>query len=178
MKQLKIGLAITFSFLAGTSLQFLPSTTSVAQGIKSYSDPEKIIVRMLGSSRSNERPEESKLFRITAENNVLNPIFTVPKGKKLIVTDLMFDARHATQDVVINLNQRIEDKSSHNFGKSHYLQQVNLRAGESKEINLCTGYVIHAGNGIVAWTQAGLQPNQIVQMSFTGYLVDELASVW
>ena len=136
-------------------------------------DLEKVIVRAHGFARTKDRPEESALFQLTSENRSSSAMTTVPKGKKLIVTDFLFDARHMKEDVVINLNQRIEDKTSPSYKKTQPLQQVALKAGESREISLCTGYVIHAGNGIVGWTNAGLMPDQGVQMNFTGYLIDE-----
>ena len=177
MKFILLILAVAVSFVAMTLISSLPGNTSIAQSRVSYSNPEKVLVRLSGYARAAETPEEAKLFLASAENNPVNSFSVVPKGKKLIITDLMFDARLAKQDIVVNLNQRIEDKLSPNYKKHISLQQVNLIAGESKDIHLCTGYVINAGNGLAAWTQYGLLPNQGVQMSFTGYLLDEEASL-
>lgn len=155
------------------ALLSLSGFNSLAESKSQNLDSDKIIVRATGNARTSVRPEASTLFQIVAEDRTSSSITIVPKGKKLVVTDFLFDARYMKEDVVINLNQRIEDKGSASYQKTQYIQQVALKAGESREISLCTGYVIHAGNGIVAWTNGGLQPDQGVQMHFTGYLIDE-----
>ena len=48
-----------------------------------------------------------------------------------------------------------------------------LSPGESDTVHLCSGYVIPAGSAVIAFTNAGLEPEQYVSVSVTGYLSDE-----
>ncbi|MFZ1702076.1 MAG: hypothetical protein WBO10_11870 [Pyrinomonadaceae bacterium] len=135
--------------------------------------PAKIIVNARGSANSSLRPDQAELFQMSAENAPTENLTIVPAGKKLVVPDFLIKANNLSRDIVVNVNQRIEDKSAPNYKASLPIQQVPVKAGESKQINLGTGFVVHAGNGIVAVTNAGIGPNHVVQIDITGYLIDE-----
>jgi len=52
------------------------------------------------------------------------------------------------------------------------LLQTYMKPGESAETHLCTGYTFPAGSSVMAWTNAGLEPDQGVNVTVTGYLVE------
>ncbi len=58
-------------------------------------------------------------------------------------------------------------------GKHDILFQVTVEPMKSDQVHLCSGYVIPAGNSLVAWTGFGPEPEQYVSISVTGYLVDQ-----
>ena len=171
MKKILIISAICVSFVCGILWQNLQNYSVIAQTEKMVSS-KIIIIRAFGTANSSDRPEDHKVFAVYSEDHQPG-LYVVPQGKKLVITDMMFDARYTQQDLVINLAQRNDERDSRGYKKHESIQQVSLKVGESKEIHLCTGYVIASGNSIVGWTNAGLKPKQLVLMNFTGYLVDE-----
>jgi len=47
-----------------------------------------------------------------------------------------------------------------------------MKPGESAETHLCTGYTFPAGYSVMAWTNAGLEPDQGINVTVTVYLVE------
>lgn len=158
------------SFVCGIFWQTQQDKIVVAQ--TEIASGKKLIIRAFGTANSSDKPEDHKVFAVYSEDDQPG-LNVVPEGKKLVITDMMFDARYTQQELIINLAQRNEERDLNGFRKHESIQQVPLKVGEWKEIHFCTGYVIKSGNSIVGWTNAGLKPKQLVLMNFTGYLVDE-----
>lgn len=51
--------------------------------------------------------------------------------------------------------------------------QVPIELGKPEQVHFCSGYVIPSGHALVAWTNAGIEPEQYIKVSVTGYLEDE-----
>lgn len=96
----------------------------------------------------------------------------VPRGKMFILTDIMYIAQGSLREsVVVNLSRMDAEKQG-----TQILFQVRIGPGESDDVHLQSGYVIPAGHSLVAYTNAGMSPDQHVSIAVTGYLTDEPAS--
>jgi hypothetical protein len=91
----------------------------------------------------------------------------VPPGKKFIVTDIMYNTRLARQELTVNFGKVYPED------KAWILFQIYLKPGGQEETHLCTGYEIQSGYGLGAWTNAGLEPDQVINIAVTGYLIDQ-----
>jgi hypothetical protein len=72
------------------------------------------------------------------------------------------------QKVVVNIG-----KANIGAKKHEILYQLTLEPGTSDQVHLCSGYVIPAGDTLVAFTGGGFEPEQYVSISVTGYLADQ-----
>lgn len=158
---------------AGFALGFLLSSVSFVQsaGAQDATKAEgtnKLPVQGYGRAISSLRPPGEQ-FTLTSSNDPQTAFKVVPTGKKFVLTDAMYSAQGSvTQTLTVNIADAIPEKQQQNI-----LFQVKISPGESDQVHLCSGYVIPSGHALVAYTNAGLAPEQYVSISVTGYLVDE-----
>jgi hypothetical protein len=106
---------------------------------------------------------------LVASNAPQRSFKVIPAGKKFVLTDVMYIAQGTVrQDVTVNIGDANPATQTHGI-----LFQVRISPGESEEVHLCSGYVIPSGHALVAFTNAGIEPEQYVSVSATGYLADE-----
>jgi hypothetical protein len=168
-------LVILFSmmaaFVGGATLAELPR--SHAQEQLSVGEPNKILVYGYGTATSTEKPP-GQHFTLIASSASNRSFKVVPPGKTFILTDMMYNARGVRQNLTVNLaNGQLTPERADKPYTASILLQVYLKPSEAAETHLCTGYVIPAGHSLMAWTNAGLEPDQWVQVAVTGYLIDE-----
>jgi hypothetical protein len=168
-------LAVAIAFAAGAALQSFPvSQLSRAQEQGGNAQGDKILVQGDGVASSSKTPPGEQ-FTLRASNAPLRAFKVVPPGKTFVLTDMMYNARGVKQDLTVNLANGYETmKGPDSATKADILLQVYLKPGESQETHLCSGYVIPSGHSVRAWTNAGLEPGQWVQIAVTGYLIDEV----
>jgi hypothetical protein len=136
-------------------------------------DANRILVHGYGTAKSTEQPPGEQ-FTLIASTSPQRSFKTVPPGKTFVLTDMMYNARGVNENLTVNLakGKLIPDKTPFPYVADIVLQMY-LKPGESQETHLCTGYVFPSGYSVMAWTNAGLQPNQWVQVAVSGYLIDE-----
>jgi len=163
-------LAMAIAFVSGATLtQFSPSHAQE----QSNADTNKILVHGYGTVRSAEKPPGEQ-FTLIASNAPQRSFKVVPPGKIFILTDMIYNARGVNQNLTVNLvNAKLTPENSDKPFTGTILLQTYLKPTEAQETHLCTGYVIPSGNSVMAWTNAGLEPGQWVQVALTGYLTDE-----
>jgi hypothetical protein len=166
-------LTLVVGMAVGFTLSGLPAGQSAAA-----QDAGQILVKGHGRAISSRKPPDSEQFTLYTSNAANGSFKVVPAGKKFVLTDVMYIAQgNVRQDLAVNMASAypIAQKSkvsSLEVGHS-ILFQVRLSPGESDQVHLCSGYVIPAGSVLIAFTNAGLEPEQYVSVSVTGYLVDE-----
>jgi hypothetical protein len=135
-------------------------------------DANRILVHGHGTARSAEQPPGEQ-FTLIASNAPQRSFKTIPPGKIFVLTDIMYNARGVNENLTVNLakGKLIPGKTPPYV--ADILLQMYLKPGESQETHLCTGYLFPSGSSVMAWTNAGLQPDQWVQVAVTGYLIDE-----
>ncbi len=164
-------LAMAVAFVAGATLTELSGGR--VQGQTADAGADKILVHGHGNANSSEQPPGQQFTLIAS--NAPNRVFKViPPGKTFILTDMVYNARGVKQNLTVNLaNGRLTPEILSKPFTANILLQTYLKPGEGAETHLCTGYVIPSGHSVVAWTNAGLEPDQWVQVAVTGYLIDE-----
>ncbi len=164
-RKLLLALAITSSFVAGYILNRVsPLPITLAQEVKQPLRAERVLVK--GHARGLSSKQFDK-FIFTAEGSA-NPFMAVPKGKKFVLTDI---ALHPQTDVIETITVNIA--SAPEKGAITPLTQMRIQPYGYENVSLCSGYVIPAEHSLVAFTNAGLKPGQIVSIFVTGYLADE-----
>jgi len=119
------------------------------------------------ASSSAKPPGERVVLKSSEEPRL--PFKLVPAGRKLVLTDVMYHAQGSLrQDVTINVAD--EDPAT---GTHEILFQVRISPGESQDVHLCSGYVIPAGHALAAFTNAGIEPGQLVSLDVSGHLTAE-----
>jgi hypothetical protein len=162
---------VAVAFIAGAALAEFSG--SQARGQATADDSDKILVHGYGNASSSETPPGQQ-FTLIASNVPNRSFKVVPPGKTFILTDMVYNARGVKQNLTVNLaNGQLTPESPDKPYTADILLQTDLKPGESAETHLCTGYVIPAGHSVMAWTNAGLEPRQWVQVAVTGYLIDE-----
>ena len=127
----------------------------------------QMLVKGNGRAISSLKPPDNEKFTLFAADTPLRSFTVVPAGKRFVLTDVMYIAQGSVrQDLVVN----IADASPRG---DNILFQVRLTPGESDQVHLCSGYVIPAGSSLIAFTNAGLDPEQYVSVAVTGYLTDQ-----
>jgi len=74
------------------------------------------------------------------------------------------------QDLAVNLASAFPNtqKSKGSFLVwAQYFVPSQALAGESDQVHLCSGYVIPAGSALIAFTNAGIEPEQYVSVAVT-----------
>jgi len=163
-------LAIAIAFVGGVTLT--QRSGSRAQE-KTNDDENKILVHGYGAANSAEKPPGQQ-FTLIASNAPQRSFKVVPPGKTFILTDMVYNARGVKENLTVNLaNGKLTPDRPEKPYVADILLQTYLKPTEAQETHLCTGYVIPSGHSVMAWTNAGLQPDQWVQVAVTGYLIDE-----
>lgn len=157
------GLILGVGLIAGFTLnQILITRPAFAQ------KADKILVQGHGRAISSLKPPGEQ-FTLMAEHASQHSFKAVPAGKKFVLTDVLAIAQGSVrQDITVNVATAQPPN-----GTGSLLFQVRISPGGSNEVHLCTGYVIPSGQALAAWTNAGLEPEQYVSLSVTGYLADE-----
>jgi len=163
VKAAMIAVTLAIGILVGIVLDHTSSSQSAhAQ------EPGQLLVRGHGRAISSLRPPGEQ-FTLDASDVPQRSFKVVPAGKKFVLTDVMYISQGSVkQDLTVNLGSADPANQKHDI-----LFQVRISPGESHELHLCSGYVIPSGHALVAFTNAGLQPEQYVSVSVTGYLADE-----
>jgi hypothetical protein len=163
-------LAIAIAFVGGVIL--MQRSGSRAQE-KTNDDENKILVHGYGTANSAEKPPGEQ-FTLIASNAPQRSFKVVPPGKTFILTDMVYNARGVKENLTVNLaNGKLTPERPDKPYVADILLQTYLKPTEAQETHLCTGYVIPSGHSVMAWTNAGLQSDQWVQVAVTGYLIDE-----
>lgn len=156
------------ALVLGVVIGYGVSYSSASPGAQAQG-PGHVLADGHGRAISSVQPPDSELFSLTASNAPRRSFKVVPAGKKFVITDVMYLAQDSVkQKLVVNVANAYPA-----LKKQDILFQVALSPGESDQVHLCSGYVIPAGNAIVAFTNANLEPEQYVSVSVTGYLADE-----
>ena len=157
-------LALGIGIMIGFALSRIPTLrTAHAQ------ETGQLLIQGHGRAISSVKPPASEQFTLIASNAPRGTFKVVPAGKKFVLTDVMYIAQGSVrQDLVVNVANAYPA-----IQKNSILFQVRLSPGESDQVHLCSGYVIPAGNALIAFTNAGPEPEQYVSISVTGYLADE-----
>jgi hypothetical protein len=127
---------------------------------------ERVLVEGHGRANTSLRvPGEEFTFKFGGD---AGPSFRiVPRGKLLILTDLMYVAQGSLkEDVVVNVSSRYAGRPP------SILLQTSVAPRQSRDVHLCYGYVIPEGHSVVSYTGASTAPGQFVSLAVTGYLVD------
>lgn len=163
--------AMVIGFLAQSTLT--DYSGSQAKGPAATDNVDKVLVHGYGKAKSAEAPPGQQ-FTLIASNAPNRSFKVVPAGKIFILTDMVYNARGVNQNLTVNLakGKLTPDRADKPF-TADILVQVYIKPGEATETHLCTGYVIPSGHSVMAWTNAGLEPGQWVQVAVTGYLTDE-----
>lgn len=164
-------LAAAVAFVAGATLTEFSGGRARGQAVDEESG--KVLVHGYGNATSAETPPGQQ-FTLIASNAPNRSFKVVPPGKTFILTDMVYNARGVRQSLTVNLaNGRLTPEIPEKPYTADILLQTYLKPGEAAETHLCTGYVIPSGHSVMAWTNAGLEPGQWVQVAVTGYLIDE-----
>lgn len=156
-------LTLGIGMLVGFALSHIPSSPSA-----SAQEAGQLLVQGHGRAISSLRPPGEQ-FTLIASNAPRRAFKVVPAGKKFVLTDVMYISQGSVrQDLTVNIANASPVNRTHDI-----LFQVRISPGESDEVHLCSGYVIPAGHALVAFTNAGPEPEQYVSVSVTGHLADE-----
>ena len=160
-------LRISQSVGAGLAVALL-SGCAAATSTNPPRDSPVLLIEGHGRAITSRRPP-GETFRLNATAPDARSFEVVPSGKLFILTDVMYNAQESLLDsVVVNLARKPAQQQG-----TQILFQVRIDPGESDDVHLQSGYVIPAGHSLVAYTNAGMAPDQHVSVAVTGYLTDE-----
>ena len=162
---LSLGIGLGIGLMLNRSSSLPPAH---AQETLNAEQSSKILVQGHGRAISSLRPPGEQFTLITS-NAPRSSFKIVPQGKKFILTDVMYETQGSVrQNLTVNIANANPSANTHDI-----LFQVSLEPGKSDQVHLCSGYIIPAGNTLVAFTNAGLAPEQYVSISVTGYLAEQ-----
>ena len=165
--------SLIMALSVGLGLGLMLSHTSsfrraYAQEKPGISQSNTILVQGHGRAISAVKPPGEQ-FDLIASNAPRSSFKVVPSGKKFVLTDVMYETQVSVrQNLTVNIANANMSANTHDI-----LFQVSLEPMKSHQVHLCSGYVIPAGNSLVAFTNYGLAPEQYVSVSVTGYLADQ-----
>jgi hypothetical protein len=160
---LGVGLGLGFTLSHTSSLR-----RAYAQESPGAAQSNRILVQGHGRAISSVKPPGEQ-FDLIASNSPRSSFKVVPPGKKFVLTDVMYETQVSVrQNLTVNIANANITANTHDI-----LFQVSLEPSKSDQVHLCSGYVIPAGNSLVAFTNYGLAPEQYVSVSVTGYLADQ-----
>ena len=159
---------LAIGFIAGLAFEHYSSSLSVYAQKTETDDTDRILVQGHGRAISAISPPGEQITLVNSKDPQ-NPFTTVPAGKKFVLTDVVYETqRSVRQNIVVNIANANLTRKTHDI-----LFQVSLNPGKSDQVHLCSGYVIPAGNTLVAFTGGGPDPEQYVSVAVTGYLADQ-----
>ena len=142
-----------------------PPTVSAQNAI---SQSNQILVRGNARAISHLTPP-GETFALNAETTPQRSFTVVPAGKKFVLTDVIYQAQASVQQpMTVNIAS-----ANLSVGKQSILFQTTVEPMKSEQVHLCSGYVIPEGHSLVAYTGRGLEREQYVSISVTGYLIDQ-----
>ncbi len=131
-------------------------------------DTQQVLVDGRGRAISSLRPP-GEPFILHVTRSPEQSFKVVPSGKNFVLTDVVYIAQGSLrQDAAVNFASADPVRQTHEI-----LFQVRISPGESHDVHLCSGYVIPAGRSLVAFTNAGLAPEQYISVAVTGYIASE-----
>jgi hypothetical protein len=155
--------AVGFGLSVGLLLGYSPTARTTA-----IRDTQQVLVDGHGRAISSLRPP-GEPFILHVTRSPEQSFRVVPSGKEFILTDVMYIAQGSLrQDAAVNIASADPARQTHEI-----LFQVRISPGESHDVHLCSGYVIRAGRSLVAFTNAGLAPEQYISVAVTGYIANE-----
>lgn len=165
-KSALIVVSLLIGLMSGLLLNQFPQTrTALAQNA---AQPNQVLVKGHGRAVSRLAPPGEQISLIPS-TTPQRSFTVVPAGKKFVLTDVMYQAQVSVrQPVPVNIGN-----ANLSAGKHDILFQFIVNPMKSDQVHLCSGYVIPAGNSLVAWTGYGPEPEQFVSIAVTGYLVDQ-----
>lgn len=167
-----VTLAILVGLVGGFILNRLPTSQSAyaQDSVNIKNESEKVLVQGSGVANSSLRPPKDHMSRhFTLRYSPQNSFSIVPSGKRFVLTDIMLhDKGSVKQSIAINIARANPVAETGDI-----MLQIPIEPSEPEQVHLCSGYVIPSGHALVAWTNAGIEPGQIVNISVTGYLEDE-----
>jgi hypothetical protein len=159
------------AFLSG--LIVAHNIVTFAQETQKAPDDARILLYAHGTVTTGESPP-TKPFDFVDYTDQRHNFSVVPKGKRFILTDMMYNARGVNENLTVNLvNEQLSPENLNRPYTGDILLQEYLKPSEMQETHLCTGFEIPAGHSVTAWTNGGLKPGHWVQITVTGYLIDE-----
>jgi hypothetical protein len=161
-------LALAFGLVIGLMLNRTSLQLAFAQETENAERPDKVFVQGHSRAISSLSPPGEQ-FTLIPSNAPTTSFKIVPPGKKFVLTDVVYHPQYSVRQV---LTVNIANYNPINNAPD-ILFQVRLEPNKSDQVHLCSGYVIASGHGLAAFTNAGLQPEQYVSISITGYLADE-----
>jgi hypothetical protein len=161
--------ALVLGLCGGFLLNLMPTSLTVrAQTTINPAPSNQILVHGNGRAVSRLAPPGEQISLIPA-TTPQRSFTVVPAGKKFVLTDVVYQAQVSVQQLVtVNIGN-----ANLSAGKHDILFQVTAEPMKSDQVHLCSGYIIPAGNSLVAWTGYGPEPGQIVSIAVTGYLIDQ-----
>ncbi len=167
-----VTLAVVVGLLGGFMLNRLPAfhPAYAQESVIVKQSGEKILVQGYGFANSSLRPPKDHMSNhFTLQHSPQSSFKIVPKGKRFVLTDIMLhDKGSVKQPITINVARANPVAETGDI-----ILQIPIEPNEPEEVHLCSGYVIPSGHALVAWTNAGIEPEQFVNMFVTGYLEDE-----
>src|ERR1041385_7877947 len=146
--------------------RFPQSRSALAQNVAT--EANQILVQGHGGAVTRLAPPGEQISLIPS-TTPQRSFTVVPAGKKFVLTDVVFQSQVSVQEqVTVNIGN-----SNPQRGTDDSLFQFTAEPMKSDQVHLCSGYVIPAGNSLVAWTAYGPQAGQHVSIAVTGYLVDQ-----
>ena len=167
-----VSFAILVGLGGGFLLNRLPSFQPVfaQDSVNVKDESEKVLVQGSGAANSSWRPPRDNMSHHFRLRHSPQSSFTiVPAGKRFVLTDIMLhDKGSVKQSITINIARANPVAETGDI-----MLQIPIEPSKPEQVHLCSGYVIPSGHALVAWTNAGIEPNQLVNISVTGYLEDE-----
>ncbi|HEX9928880.1 MAG TPA: hypothetical protein VGB02_10120 [Pyrinomonadaceae bacterium] len=157
-------IVLLFGICLGFFIQNNFKNNVIAHGNETIADSEKILVVGHGRAITGKDPNDAEKFKFAPNNKMGEYFDVVPKGKKLIITDVIYIPQRSVKQngVAINLNN--------GYG---ILFQALVSPNDGGDIHLCTGYGIESGRSLYAYTDGTSTPGQYISISVTGYLTNE-----
>ena len=160
---LSVGLGLGFTLSHTSSLRLAHAQETLGAG-----QSNRILVQGHGRAISSLKPPGEQ-FDLIASNAPRSSFNVVPAGKKFVLTDVVYETQVSVrQNLTVNIANANMSARTHDI-----LFQISLEPTKSDQVHLCSGFVIPAGNSLVAFTYYGLAPEQYVSISVTGYLADQ-----
>ena len=159
-------LALALGCFSGFVVNRLPiSLTARAQNAI---NPSQVLVHGNGRAVSRLAPPGEQISLIPS-TTPQRSFTVVPTGKKFVLTDVVYQAQLSVHEpLTVNIANANLPSGIHDI-----LFQTTIEPMKSEQVHLCSGYVIPAGNSLVAFTGRGPAAEQYVSISVTGYLVDQ-----
>jgi hypothetical protein len=162
-------LAAGFGIVGGLMSSTLPASRSIyAQEAVGETHGNRVLIHGSGVANSSWRPPTENMAHHFGLYGPQIFFKVVPPGKRFVLTDIMIEDKGSVrQKITINISAAMPQ-----IERANILLQIPFEPGKYEQVHLCSGYIIGSGQALVAWTNAGIEPDQFVNISVTGYLED------